>query len=331
MPRRVNTSTVASWIVKVRAFSVTGMPTTVKARGAPFGRSRKPSPSRSRYPALSKSCKLCVRRAVDRPPTIVILTWYVGTAGLYHGRSSWTTGLREMIVDGYSWRYRSGFSVTARADRRLASDVTRPERMLNPNESCGRPGFWTIVASFRSVLLTPPMLMIWDGSSTRRLQPMKSRFPLRSAVAAVVVLLYTLNVTVSRCGGRKCAAFAVSVHEVAVEDVTFHGPLPTGFATLPAFTIGRMRPCPNRRPPPDAEDSVTVFPTLDAARSAGTRATVLYWLYEYTTSAPPTAVPSVNFRSDRNVAVSVVPEIDHEAAAQSVGVSVAGSIRARLS
>jgi len=92
-----------------------------------------------------------------------------------------------------------------------------------------------------------------------------------------------------------------------------------------------VRPCPNRRPPPDADDSVTVLPTLDAARSAGTRATVLYWLYEYTTSAPPTAVPSVNFRSDRNVAVSVVPEIDHEAAAQSVGVSVAGSIRARLS
>src|SRR3989442_8183716 len=171
---------------------------------------------------------------------MVIVTWYVGTAGLYHGRSSWTTGLREMIVDGYSWRYRSGFSVTARADRRLASDVTRPERMLNPNESCGRPGFWTIVASFRSVLLTPPMLMIWDGSSTRRPQPMKSRFPLRSAVAAVVVLLYTLNVTVSRGGGRKCAAFAGSVHEVGDGGGRrFPRPPPPGRAAPPASPVGR--------------------------------------------------------------------------------------------
>ena len=70
------------------------------------------------------------------------------------------TGLCEMIVDGYSWRYKIGFRVTASAERRPASDVARLESMLKPNESCRNPGFWTIVASLRSVLLTPPMLMI---------------------------------------------------------------------------------------------------------------------------------------------------------------------------
>src|SRR5207249_5318051 len=187
------------------------------------------------------------------------------------------TGLCEMIVDGYSWRYKIGFRVTASAERRPASDVARLESMLKPNESCRNPGFWTIVASLRSVLLTPPMLMICDGSSTRRLQPMKPRFPLRSAVAALVVLLYTLKVTVSRYGGRKCAAFAVSVHVVDDGgDVSSHGPLPTGFAAVPALTIGSVRPCPNSRPPPDADDRVTVLPVLDATRSEGARPEFLY-------------------------------------------------------
>src|SRR5439155_669142 len=100
------------------------------------------------------------------------------------------TGLCEMIVDGYSWRYKIGFRVTASAERR--------------------------------------------------------------------------------------PAFAVSVHDVAVEAVSLHGPLPTGFAAVPALTIGSVRPCPNSRPPPDADDRVTVLPVLDATRSEGARPEFLY-------------------------------------------------------
>ncbi len=123
----------------------------------------------------------------------------------------------------------------------------------------------------------------------------------------------------------------MSVHEVDVDAVSFHGPLPIGLATVPVLTIGRVIHCPKSRPPPDADDIVTVFPTLVTERSDETRPAVLYWLYEDTTSPPPTAVPSWNFRSDRRVAVRAGPEIDHEAAAHREGVSVAGSIRPRLS
>src|SRR5437667_437338 len=97
------------------------------------------------------------------------------------------TGLCEMIVDGYSWRYKIGFRVTASAERRPASDVARLESMLKPNESCRNPGFWTIVAS-----------------------------------------------------------------------------------------LGSVRPCPDTRPPPDADDRVTVLPVLDATRSDGARPEFLY-------------------------------------------------------
>src|SRR5712691_5830964 len=330
MPSRVKTSTDASWIVKVRESSVTGMPTTVKVRAEPLGFSRNPSPSRSRYPLASSICKLFVSSALDLGNALIV-TWYVGTLGLYQGTSSWMTGLREMIVDGYSWRYRIGFSVSASASRKALFAVGLPDAMLNPNDSCVNPGFWTTVALLRSDLFVPPMLMIADGSSTRRFQPMKSRFPVNRSVAAAVVLPYTLNVTLCKYGGRKCAAFAVRVHDVAVEDDRAKGPLPTGLLAVPDFTIGRVSPCPKRIPPLEAEVRVTVLPELDTTVSTGTRPAVLYWVYEYTTSVAVTVEPSWNQRSDRNVTVSVLPETDHDSAAHGVGVSVAGSIRARPS
>src|SRR5439155_14584064 len=98
------------------------------------------------------------------------------------------------------------------------------------------------------------------GSSTLRPHPMKSRLPLRSASDAAEVSAYTENVTVSKYGGQKWAAFAARVHDVAVDACSFQGPPPTGLLTLPDFTIGRRRPWPKTSPPADADDRVTVLP-----------------------------------------------------------------------
>src|SRR2546426_11407636 len=116
------------------------------------------------------------------------------------------------------------------------------------------------------------------GSSTLRPHPMKSRLPLRSASDAAEVSAYTENVTVSKYGGQKWAAFAARVHDVAGEGCSFQGPPPTGVLTLPDFTIGGRRPWPNTSPPPDAGDRGAVLPQPPTARAGGTLPSALYWV-----------------------------------------------------
>src|SRR3989449_5558908 len=116
------------------------------------------------------------------------------------------------------------------------------------------------------------------GSSTLRPHPMKSRLPLRSASDAAEVSAYTENVTVSKYGGQKWAAFAARVHDVAVDACSFHGPPPTGLLTLPDFTIGRRRPWPKTSPPAEADDTATVLPDPPTATSDRALAAALTWV-----------------------------------------------------
>src|SRR2546428_7891314 len=107
------------------------------------------------------------------------------------------------------------------------------------------------------------------GSSTLRPHPMKSRLPLRSASAAAEVSAYTENVTVSKYGGQKWAAFAARVHDVDVEVTSSHGPPPTGLLTVPDLTIGRRSPWPNTSPRPHDRVAASVVPDPGPARADG--------------------------------------------------------------
>src|SRR3989442_15949467 len=98
------------------------------------------------------------------------------------------------------------------------------------------------------------------GSSTLRPHPMKSRLPLRSASAAAEGSAYTENVTGSKDGGQKCAAFGARVHDVDEEVTSSHGPPPTGLLTVPDLTVGRRSPWLNTSPPADAEARLAALP-----------------------------------------------------------------------